>query len=320
MKSDSTQPVIMFYGGGWPTNIGNAVIGLGAIALLQAAAPTARVINLSGMPRWLFGDQHAHKALDVAGICGCDLAVFAGMSHCEEFVRVNGPTILKLRERGVPVLLLGTGARLYTPAEKKMYSAFLKQVQPIAVVARDRETYEAYADTVEQTVAGIDCGFFVSMAYGPVAVDLPPFVVVNFDAGEVPTIDSGGREIVYTHHDCWGPIVEERKTKLNTLISDLPYDYLTLYANAECVYSDRVHACVAALSYGRKAQLFHPTPRGGLFAAMGVGDIRQKPVQLDPELFQTKRAEQIRVTSAIIRESLEKSPNRKPLPALPTSA
>ena len=106
MKTDTIQPVIMFYGGGWPTNIGNAVIGLGAIALLQAAAPKARVINLSGMPRWLFGDQHAHKALDVAGVCRCDLAVFAGMSHCEEFVRVNGPTILKLRERGVPVLLL----------------------------------------------------------------------------------------------------------------------------------------------------------------------------------------------------------------------
>jgi hypothetical protein len=242
------------------------------------------------------------------------------MSHCEEFVRVNGPTILKLRERGVPVLLLGTGARLYTPEEKKMFSAFLERVQPVAVIARDRETYEAYADTVERTVAGIDCGFFVSMAYGPVAVDLPPFVVANFDAGEVPNIDSGGREIIYTHHDCWGPIAEERKTKPNTLISDLPYDYLTLYANAECVYSDRVHACVAALSYGRKAQLFHSTPRGGLFAAMGAGDIRQTPVQLDPELFQAKRAEQIRVTAGLIREALEQGPSRKARPELARSA
>jgi hypothetical protein len=304
MKADHAQPIIMFYGGGWPTNIGNAVIGLGAIALLQAAAPNARVINISGMPRWLFGKEHAHKALDVAGVCRCDLAVFAGMSHCEEFVRVNGPTILKLRERGVPVLLLGTGARLYTPAEKKMYAAFLKQVQPVAVIARDRETYEAYADVIERTVAGIDCGFFVSLAYEPVGVDLPPFVVANFDADAMPAIDAGGRDIIYTHHDCWGPIIEERKAKPNTLISDLPYDYLTLYANAECVYSDRVHACVAALSYGRKAQLFHSTPRGGLFAAMGVGDIREKPVQLDPELFQAKRSEQIQVTAAIIREAL----------------
>jgi hypothetical protein len=320
MKTETTQPVIMFYGGGWPTNIGNAVIGLGAIALLQAAAPSARVINLSGMPRWLFGKEHAHKALDVAGICGCDLAVFAGMSHCEEFVGVNGPTILKLRERGVPVLLLGTGARLYTAEEKKMYSAFLKQVQPVAVIARDHETYEAYADTVERMVAGIDCGFFVSMAYEPVAVDLPPFVVANFDAGETPKIDTSGREIIYTHHDCWGPIVEERKTKSNTLISDLPYDYLTLYSNAECVYSDRVHACVAALSYGRKAQLFHPTPRGGLFAAMGAGDIREKPVRLDPELFQAKRAEQIRVTSAIIREALAQKPSQAAQVALPARA
>lgn len=304
MNSENSQPIIMFYGGGWPTNIGNAVISLGAIALLQAAAPTARVINISGMPRWFFGDRDAHKALDMAAITKCDLAVFAGMSHCEEFVRVNGPTILKLRERGVPVLLLGTGARLYTPEEKKIFFAFLEQARPIAVIARDRDTYEAYADTCGRTVSGIDCGFFVSMAYEPVGVDYPPYVVVNFDSTKPPPIDFGGREIIYTHHDCWGKIPTKKKTKPNTLISDLPYDYLTLYANAECVYSDRVHACVAALSYARKAQLFHSTPRGGLFEAMGVGDIRQGPVSLDPELFRAKRTEQIRVTAEIIHEAL----------------
>lgn len=304
--NENSEPLIVFFGGGWPTNIGNAVIGLGAMALLQAAVPEARVINLSGMARWFFGDRHVHNALDVAGICRCDLAVFGGMCMCEEFVRVSGPTILQLRRRGVPILLLGGGARAYDADEQKVFARFLAEVQPVAVITRDQATYEAYARAVQPCVGGIDCGFFVSLAYQPVAVDYPPYVAVNFDSTRIPNLDFNGKAVIYTHHDCWGPVPVARKAKPNTVISDLPYDYLTLYANAECVYSDRVHACVAALAYGRKAQLFHSTPRGGLFEAVGAGDIRQRPVALDPALIEAKRAEQIRTTAALIRDALGK--------------
>jgi hypothetical protein len=302
--SHNSTPLIVFFGGGWPTNIGNAVIGLGAMALLQTAVPESRVINLSGMARWFFGDRYVHNALDVAGICRCDLAVFGGMSMCEEFVRVSGPTILQLRRRGVPVLLLGAGARAYDAQERKLFASFLAEVKPVGVIARDRATHEAYADVVQPCLAGIDCGFFVSLAYQPVRVEYPPYVALNFDSTRIPNLDVDGKEVIYTHHDCWGPVPPARKSKPNTVISDLPYDYLTLYANAECVYSDRVHACVAALAYGRKAQLFHSTPRGGLFEAVGASQIREHPVALDPVFIEAKRAEQIRMTAALIRDAL----------------
>lgn len=305
-RDSSSGPVIIFFGGGWPTNIGNAIIGLGAMALLKAAVPDARIINLSGMARWFFTGRDINNALDVASISRCDLAVFSGMSMCEEFVRVSGPTILQLRRRGVPVLLLGTGARVYSSEERKLFSDFLKSVQPIGVITRDSATYEAYADVVQPCVAGIDCGFFVSMAYRPLAVDFPPFVVVNFDSTTMPNLDLNGREVIYTHHDCWGPILPARKSKRNTVISDLPYDYLTLYANAECVFSDRVHACVAALSYGRRAKLFSSTPRGGLFESIGANGIREEPVAIDAELLEAKRSEQIRTTTLLVRDGLEK--------------
>jgi hypothetical protein len=294
----------LYYGGGWSTNIGNAFIDLGALALLEAAVRGARVYFASEMPRWFFTVDDQGGAIDVASVCKCDLAVFSGMAMCEEFLRVNGPTILALRRRGIPVMLLGTGGQEYDEAERRLFSGFLKQVDPVLFVSRDRASYEAFSPVVERSIDGIDCGFFVSVAYRPPPVDLPPFVVLNFDSTEVPELDLGERHVLHTHHSSWGPVPDRHKRHGNTLISDLPQDYLTLYASAECVYSDRVHACVAALSYGRSAQLFHPTPRGGLFDAVGAGDIRARPVALPQADLNEKRDRQVRAVSAAIRECL----------------
>lgn len=300
----SGAPQIMFYGGGWPTNIGNAVIGLGAIGLLKAAAPDAHISNLSGMSRWFFGSK-ARNALEIAGVYKCDVVVFAGMSMCEEFVRVAGPTILEIRRRGIPVILLGTGAREYSKEETQLFGAFLRQVKPAAFISRDQESFDAYRGVVERSEAGIDCGFFVPLAFQPCPLDLPGYVVVNFDSSEIPPMELGRRQVVFTHHDCWGPIEEDRKSKPNTLISDLPYDYLALYAGAECVYSDRVHACVAALAYGRTAQLFNSTPRGSLFAAIGAEAIRSEPTAIPAAVLEAKRSRQIARTADILRDLLK---------------
>jgi hypothetical protein len=302
----ASKPRIIYYGSGWPTNIGNAFIGLGATALLRAAAPEAEVINLGGTPRWFFGSQYANNALDVASIARCDLAVFGGMSMCTEFVRIAGPTILKLRKRGVDVLLMGSGGCDYTPEEQNTYTEFLRQVEPVAFISRDQRSFLAYSGVAEQSFAGIDCGFFAPLAYPAPPVDFPPYVVMNFDSQDIPDIDPGSHAVIYTHHDCWGPIPEKRKKRPNTLVSDLPYDYLTIYAGAERVYSDRVHACVAALSYGRTAQLFNPTPRSDLFVAAGAHNVRERPVTLDTSELNAKRQAQIDITTRIIRECLKR--------------
>jgi hypothetical protein len=62
--------------------------------------------------------------------------------------------------------------------------------------------------------------------------------------------------------------------------SDEPFTYLTTYANAQLTISDRVHACVAALAYGRPAMFFGSTPRDALFERVDLGDIRKRPVLL----------------------------------------
>lgn len=311
---------VLYYGAGWPTNIGNAFIDLGAIAILRTAIPNAQIAFASEMPRWFFGMSaklarnswptdfypKIDKAIDIASFTQCDLVVFAGMAMCEEFILVNGAPIRALAERGVPVLLLATGGAEYTEKEKALYKNFLRQIKPIGFISRDDRSYEAYSDCVEESYKGIDCGFFLMDAYKPFHLSLPPYIVLAFDSMPEPYIDPENRQIIRAHHDCWNPLPHHLISD-KTLISDIPYDYLALYANAEEVHSDRVHACVAALAYGRKAKFYHPTPRGSLFHAVGAERIKDQLVQLDFQLLTEKKRALISFVRYLIQKKFSSS-------------
>ncbi len=75
----------------------------------------------------------------------------------------------------------------------------------------------------------------------------------------------------------------------HSVVSDEPFTYLTVYAHAKLVLSDRVHANVAALAYGTPTMLFSPSPRGSLFEAVGAKEIRSRPVSLDPDLLRSRK-------------------------------
>jgi hypothetical protein len=314
-----SSPRILYYGAGWPTNIGNAFIDLGAMALLHAAVPEAAVAFASEMPRWFFGHADRREtrfgrrgggramdnALDVASITECDLVVFAGMALCEEFIRVNGPTIHRLSGRGVPVLLLGVGADTYSNQEQRVFGEFLDQIRPIGFVSRDDPSYERFAGFAARARRGIDCAFFLPEAYRPFPLATPRFVVAAFDLMPEPALDLQGRSLFRAHHDCWGPVRKAYLAHPNTLISDIPHDYLAVYANADEVHSDRVHACVAALAYGRKARLYHDTRRGALFEAVGAPAIRKELTELDRDTLGKKKAEQVEFVRELLTTCLK---------------
>ncbi len=303
---------ILYYGAGWPTNIGNAFIDFGAQAILRLAVPSAQIAFASEMPRWFF--RHARRdspadvagnrdfAFDVAAVSQCDLVVVSGMAMCREFVQVNGPTLLKLSARGVPVLLLGTGAEHYTPEEEASYGQLMQQLDILGFVSRDEQSFTTFASRVKRAARGIDCAFFLTDAFVPLTLDLPPFVVAAFDTSDEPALELRDRPLVRAHHECWGAVPSAYVRHPHTLVSDLPQDYLTLYANADEVHSDRVHACIAALAFGRKARLYHPTPRGSLFSAVGAAEIRQRLVQLDPAAMSEKKAAQVTFVRGLLEE------------------
>lgn len=79
----------------------------------------------------------------------------------------------------------------------------------------------------------------------------------------------------------------------NAVASDEPWTYFNIYANADLVLADRVHACVAALAYGQTAMLFTPSPRQALFARVGATEIRERPVSIDLAWLEDERQKEV---------------------------
>ena len=137
-------------------------------------------------------------------------------------------------------------------------------------------------------------------AFAPATLTVKDFVIYNFDVMEEPEIEAHGKKILRTQHACFevlpnlfdrsrktyalkarSPFIEKndravRKfySRPDMMISDIPDDYLHLFANASATYSDRVHACIPTLSFGNSARLYTTSPRATLFERAGVGEIR----------------------------------------------
>ena len=82
----------------------------------------------------------------------------------------------------------------------------------------------------------------------------------------------------------------------NSVASDDPYTYFTVYANASLVLSDRVHACLIALAYGKPAMLFTSSPRSRLFERLGFVEekaITKAPASLDMDLLELEKKKQL---------------------------
>ena len=79
----------------------------------------------------------------------------------------------------------------------------------------------------------------------------------------------------------------------NTYVSELAYDYLNLFANAEGVLSSRVHSCIASLVFGKEVMLFSKTLRGQLFNRVGLKEITERPVVLDQDYLRDEKKKMV---------------------------
>jgi hypothetical protein len=100
----------------------------------------------------------------------------------------------------------------------------------------------------------------------------------------------------------WGPLPERYLGQPDTLVSDIPEDYLTLYAQAEETHADRVHACVASLSYGKRARLYSSTPRRALFDKVGLSAVASQVSQIDMQRLQELKQAQVAQTRAFVEQ------------------
>ena len=320
---------ISYYGGCWPINIGNAFIDYGSIYTIKTAISSAQVYFSSELSRWFFdvNRKALHKSIDLAELIDADVMVVSGMVFCDDFIRIEGPVLEKLSKRGAKIVFNGCGCATYDETEKTHFQRFLKRIEVSGFISRDHYTYENYRACFSKSYDGIDCAFFLREAFNHAPLLIKDYVVYSFDSMKEPQIENS-KIIFRTHHSCdqlfpdatqnrailtlkarvpyikigYHKNTEKAEFKNDvTLISDIPDDYLNLYANAYAVYSDRVHACIASLSFGNFARLYSATPRADLFERVGAEKIRQELAMLDQDRINTEKEAQISFLSEILR-------------------
>jgi hypothetical protein len=300
--------------GAWTPNIGNAFFELGLKPIFQSIFPNAEFYIIGEASKWFFRqrstkfsfnrEKYCENALEIGGIANLDLLAFAGMSMCEEFVNCEGQSILKASRRGTSILGVGTGAALYTNQEADIFSNFISRLKKVALITRDDDSYDLFSNKIKIIEKGIDCAFFMPDYYTPPKLDLPPYDIVNFDGKcKIPPIKHSVDHIIYTHHDLWGPLKKIYMEKPNTLISDIPEDYLALYSQVHETHSNRVHACIATLAYGNKAKLYNNTPRKALFKKLNIDPVKNC-CGLDMEFLEELKSRQIEKTKKILENIL----------------
>lgn len=307
--------------GTWIANIGNAFIDKGALASLKKALPDAEIYEVSGYPNFLFEknnpgvEYYLHQpslflknipkiylrklknesiyidnCLNVGELIDADIAVLAGCTLYEHVIYKYASTLLKLKKKGIKIMLLGAGGGDYEKETQRYVKSFLKEINPIGIITRDSLAYKHYSECCKKSYDGIDCGFFINEWYKPPKIN-DNYIASTFDSIKEPNYDQS-KKIIRLHHRPFHP-KEEYFKKSNTIISDNPKDYLTIYANANETHSDRIHACVASLAYNVPSRLYYSSPRDLLFEKLTNFDITKKLTKIDASKFKEYKNKQI---------------------------
>lgn len=236
-----------------------------------------------------------------------DYAVISGMILWDYFIKQNKATILALKKKNVKIIFNGVGGPYYSENEIAMVRKFLKEIGLYAFISRDKMAFKYYHDLAEHSHDGIDCAFFIANHYTPPKLEIPEYVILNFDKLPEPKANMNGKLVIHTHHYSREIYTAPKRyfTMPNTLVSDSPYDYLTLYSNTSATFSDRVHGCVVTLSYGRPARLFvEDDPeilnRMLLFKKIGANTIASKLTHSDTGKIDKEKKMQVKFLSEIL--------------------
>jgi hypothetical protein len=99
----------------------------------------------------------------------------------------------------------------------------------------------------------------------------------------------GDYPIVRTDHR-YTPIIGRRTYRYpNVMVNDTPYPYFEIYGNAELILSDRLHACVMGMAYGKSAMVFSESPRLRLLERFNIPEITSRPVKIDPAVLNQEK-------------------------------
>lgn len=270
---------IAYYNNCWFTNVGEAFIDIGAMNIINKLWDHPKVACISDMSDWYatyvirkYTSRFHRPKLNVNSAkmyeyLEADYFVMSGMFASERYLESPGRTMVDtLVSKGTKLILLGVGSEKYSEQERDALSRYYEKIRPELIITRDQKTYEAYKDCAE-AISGLDCAFWIKDSFDPRGFVKESYNVYTFNRSVEPIIDDrDGLEIVRPWHMQWFTTLD--RLREGYLLSDTPYDYLTVYANANRVYTDLVHATIPSLQYGVPVKYYYIDSRSNSFASV----------------------------------------------------
>lgn len=261
----------------WFTNVGEAFIDLGVKAIIANLAKENKDIHyacVSPMSGRYLPKQAKSRAFKNGLFFKPDIIFLAGMYATSKSFANDGSSFTyeyakTLSKLGKRIAYIGMGGNNYTIKERDDVLRGMERLKPLFVVTRDKKTYDLYSDYFE-CKKGLDCAFWLEDEYNPKGLEHSNYVISTFNRSDEPE-ELMDREY-YVHPWHFQHTLDEHKTrylaKNNLFISDSPFEYLTLYANADKVYTDMVHATIPSLVYGTPVKYYQIDNRRNAFESI----------------------------------------------------
>jgi len=308
---------ICYFGQDWAGNIGNAFIDYSINYCLNKVLDGQEyaICQASMLPAWLkynFGYRKPFKwffpkvsSFDLRQHMKPDYVVMGAALLDVYWTKIHHSMLEWLADNHIKVIILGGGGgNNYSREEIEYVSSYWRKINVVAFIARDNRCLENFKGIFSETYAGIDNAFFLKEAYKPAPLDIENLGVKTFDITRDRDIEFPEnftvlnlRHRVFDVDSFKYAIHHGLKTfkivATSDLISDSPDDYLNIYGNSKITHSDRVHACVATLSFGGQARYYDNSDRSYLFERVGLQDIKKQLVKLDQDFITKEKERQL---------------------------
>jgi len=315
------KKTIMLWGGNGTRNIGDAFIDLGATYLLNESSG-GNIVLSSFMPSWFLSRgfisindrivdgaifDKTYNLFDVRCHAKSDFNVITGVRLSEQWLKqCIFDKKLNFNKKDAKLIILGCGGLHYNNEEYEKVRDYLEKMDVYAFISRDNVVFKEYDGIAEHSYNGIDCAFFLNDCISPPKIDISNYVTFSFDGpADEPKLDLNGKKIIRTHHSCWTQngilkmlffnylYSRQGFNKRDTLISDIPQDYLAIYANTDETHSDRMHACIATLAFGKPARLYRKTNRAYLLDRIDASAVKHELSSLDMMQMRKEKAREL---------------------------
>ena len=275
---------VLYFNNCWFTNVGEAFIDIGGMELVKRIfGEDCTIACLSAMSDYYC--QHAmnrtvtgrfkgtdNNTFKISEYVNADYVIIPGMVGTLDYLKAPSRKMIdRLADKGCRTVFLGLGCERYDSEESEALKLYFDHIKPAMIMTRDNETYDILKNYTP-CVKGIDCAFWGIDVFDPRGFGDKEYEIVAFNRTDEPSgLQVSADNIVRPWHMQYEYRKEKYRDKI--FISDSPYDYMTLYANAKRVYTDLVHAAIISLMYGAPVKIWRTDKRSrALEALTGLAD------------------------------------------------